>query len=60
MPWDPVIPFLGVPLPKVHMYVHYKSYIRMFIVSLFLIPKKHTKNEKQLECSSLLELINMW
>lgn len=38
MPWDPFIPFLGVPLPKMHMYVHYKTCIRMFIVS-FLIAK---------------------
>lgn len=44
MPWDPVIPFLGVPLPKMHMYVHYKTCIRMFIVSLLIAKRKPRNN----------------
>ena len=51
LPYDLEIPLIGIYSRKIKTYVHTKTYLKMFIVALFII----TPNWKQ---PNILQLVN--
>ena len=43
LPYDPAIPLLSIYSREMKMYVHTKTYTRMFIAALLIIAKKYNQ-----------------